>query len=347
MWHQVVHALTSLFEPRKRKGTRRRAVERIAVNLSVETALESMIGCQVEYESKEHGKGKGKLLGYKAAGVRYGDTSGGLTTDGHCRVMFDVGHPSTGGSGEWNLAMAGVKVLSPRQVDTSKYKTVLQDNGKACREFELGALVKKEPPEVDAHWHAIQRGFVGGRRANRRQRGANRDGEDAGRAVGEDVPANEVFEVVKIGIDREIFDLCRREGLIFYDHPHDGSETVPEDFLVVKPIAADAEAFEDLDTLKAKLENPDPELVDEETRRDELLAKWGVFCVHDMAVAVSNSPQEIGDMFVAMSALRERAGLDEADEAEGDVAEAASSQLDQGTSDADLSEAAGREEQSD
>jgi len=43
----------------------------------------------------------------------------------------------------------------------------------------------------------------------------------------------------------------------------------------------------------------------------EFLAKWGIFSIHEVALAVSNSPQQVGDMYVAMSNLRERAGLDE------------------------------------
>ena len=45
----------------------------------------------------EHGDGT--VLGWKHGGERHGDTSGGLQSDGYCRVKFDSGK---GGNG-WNV----------------------------------------------------------------------------------------------------------------------------------------------------------------------------------------------------------------------------------------------------
>ena len=80
--------------------------------------------------------------------------------------------------------MAGLKVLSPRQVDTAKFKTVREENGTPCREFEVGSLVKKELTAVDRPGWTQFGGdvFGGGSRRRHQKRGAKakRGGEDGG-----------------------------------------------------------------------------------------------------------------------------------------------------------------------
>lgn len=313
---EVVDALTALFQP-KAKGKKDADTP---VKLTPANARDSMIGCRVEYSSDEQhyasSGGKGKLLGYKADGVRVGDTSGGLQSDGYCRIMFESGHPSSGGQGEYNVPMSGTTVFAGKEVDTAKYKTVTKEDGTPSRDFEIGSTVKKEPPQQPSgpmDDFGFFGGPGGGRRARRAVRAAppGRAGGQAGGANGtpisEDVPATEVFEVVTIGLPEETFEAARMEGLIQYEHSHDGSEIVKSDFLVLKPLSADVDAFEKMDDFVASLTGDKYEDLD----APEFLAKWGIFSIHEVALAVSNSPQQVGDMYVAMSNLRERAGLDE------------------------------------
>ena len=53
------------------------------------------VGCRVTHA--EHGDGT--VLGWKHSGDRTGDTSGGLQSDGYCRIKFDSGK----GGGGWNV----------------------------------------------------------------------------------------------------------------------------------------------------------------------------------------------------------------------------------------------------
>lgn len=54
---------------------------------------------------KNIAQGQGTLLGWKVEGKRYGDTSGGLVSDGYARVAFD----SMGSA--WNVSMDGLKII--------------------------------------------------------------------------------------------------------------------------------------------------------------------------------------------------------------------------------------------
>ena len=47
---------------------------------------------------------RGTLLGWKVNGMRYGDTSGGLSSDNFCRIDFARGGP-------YNVGMGGAKVV--------------------------------------------------------------------------------------------------------------------------------------------------------------------------------------------------------------------------------------------
>jgi len=77
--------------------------------------------------------GTGTLIGVKFGGVRHGDTSGGLVSDGYCRVLFDTG--SHAGSAN-NLAFEHVTILPATHVpgaeaekDEEQYKQVCDASG--------------------------------------------------------------------------------------------------------------------------------------------------------------------------------------------------------------------------
>ena len=136
---EVVHALTSPFKPKEAKKSGEE--KPVPIKLTVESARESMIGCEIV---DANGRDRtGKLLGYKIEGTRYGDTSGGLASDGYCRIYYETNHPSTGGKGGYNVSMAGITVTSTKEKDTTKYKTKTNEDGSPCRDFEIGSLVKK------------------------------------------------------------------------------------------------------------------------------------------------------------------------------------------------------------
>ena len=65
---------------------------------AVLTHANASIGLRVHTTTSHSGKtGDGTLLGWKHSGSRSGDTSGGLSSDGYCRVDFDSGGP-------WNVS---------------------------------------------------------------------------------------------------------------------------------------------------------------------------------------------------------------------------------------------------
>jgi hypothetical protein len=51
-------------------------------------------------------RGEGTLIGWKSDGQRSGDTSGGLNSDGFCRIDFDTSDP-------WNVPMSSCQLLQP------------------------------------------------------------------------------------------------------------------------------------------------------------------------------------------------------------------------------------------
>jgi hypothetical protein len=67
------------------------------------TVSNAKVGIRV-YTSKKHSSktGAGRLLGWKVAGSRTGDTSGGLSSDNYCRIDFDSG-------GGWNVSMQAAR----------------------------------------------------------------------------------------------------------------------------------------------------------------------------------------------------------------------------------------------
>ena len=227
---EVVHALTTLYKAKAKKIDG----PPVGQQLTEKSAKESMLGCPVEVKVPGRPDGKGKLLGYKVAGNRYGDTTGGLGSDGYCRVHFESGHPQRRSSGAWNVPMSDVTIFpsTASQEYSSTYKTVLQDDGSPLREFDVGTLVKVEPPPEPQRDpfgfggyhdpHARRRG-----RGRGRGRGAEADrvlyaggpfGGDGGppspTASTEDTKASDVFEVVKIGITEEQYNAARGGGLI-------------------------------------------------------------------------------------------------------------------------------------
>tara|TARA_B110000208_G_scaffold45824_1_gene60773 strand:+ start:214 stop:1413 length:1200 start_codon:yes stop_codon:yes gene_type:complete len=71
------------------------------------TVSNAKVGIRVHTSKSHSGKtGAAKLMGWKVAGKRSGDTSGGLSSDNYCRVDFDSGGP-------WNVSRRRVLVLSP------------------------------------------------------------------------------------------------------------------------------------------------------------------------------------------------------------------------------------------
>ena len=60
------------------------------------TATNAVMGMMVNVPGSGSHTGVGKLIGWKAAGVRHGDTSNGLWSDDFCRISFAQGR---GGGG--------------------------------------------------------------------------------------------------------------------------------------------------------------------------------------------------------------------------------------------------------
>ena len=73
---------------------------------AVLTTTNASIGAAVTTEKLfEGGKtGRGTLLGWKVAGNRFGDTTGGLSSDNYCRVDFADGGP-------WNVKMCDISLV--------------------------------------------------------------------------------------------------------------------------------------------------------------------------------------------------------------------------------------------
>ena len=70
------------------------------------TGANAVIGASVMTSSGSGSRtGAGTLLGWKVAGTRTGDTSGGLSSDGYCRVDFRSGGP-------YNVAMKNVNIVA-------------------------------------------------------------------------------------------------------------------------------------------------------------------------------------------------------------------------------------------
>ena len=61
--------------------------------------------CQIGRRVTHAYRGAGSLLGWKLAGERHGDTSGGLVSDGYVRVDFDLGGP-------YNVSMATCTIVN-------------------------------------------------------------------------------------------------------------------------------------------------------------------------------------------------------------------------------------------
>ena len=66
------------------------------------TASTAVVGMRVNVSGTGSHTGGGTLLGWKVSGNRFGDTGGGLSSDGYCRVFFG------GRDGSYNLPMSSV-----------------------------------------------------------------------------------------------------------------------------------------------------------------------------------------------------------------------------------------------
>eukprot|EP01043_Picozoa_sp_COSAG02_P039324 COSAG02_NODE_3097_length_7379_cov_2.471154_3_plen_1248_part_00 len=143
---EVVHALTTVYKPSGKKLDEFTADGMI---LTVENASESMLGSRAETTD---GKGKGKLVGYKVGGVRVGDTSGGLASDGFCRVNFAEGHPGGRGKGGWNVPMATIRVFSKLSApDPATFRASKTEADELIRDFEAGGFAILDPDADGKH----------------------------------------------------------------------------------------------------------------------------------------------------------------------------------------------------
>ena len=75
------------------------------LSTSTLTGSNAAVNMRVSRPGSGRHSGPGTLLGWKVNGARFHDTSGGLASDGYCRVDFDNG-------GAWNVPMAEVSPLA-------------------------------------------------------------------------------------------------------------------------------------------------------------------------------------------------------------------------------------------
>ena len=143
---EVVYALTTVYKP---SGKKLDEVATDGMILTIENASESMLGSRAETTD---GKGKGKLVGYKVRGVRVGDTSGGLESDGYCRVDFESGHPAGRGTGGWNIPMHTIRVFSKLAApDPATFCASKTEDDELIRDFEAGGFAILDPDADGKH----------------------------------------------------------------------------------------------------------------------------------------------------------------------------------------------------
>jgi hypothetical protein len=297
---EVVHALTTVYKPAGKLFVEETTQ---GVKLMADTAKESMIGCRVEVDlDGPRAKGTGTLIGFQFNGIYHGDRDLRLGfTNGFCRVDFKEGNPaSVDGRGGWNLKADKVTVFpkKPSAPDPSTFRAATTADGEPSRDFEVGGFVKHVLRDDDEHDH-LMRGRV--RRSFRpppHLRGPTRDkGGSTPAQPGVDPDA--IFVVTKLTVSEVVAAAIGDMAL--------GGGTSKSDFVVVKPIDPDAgepklieaDSFaEDLAEVLAQADEKDA---------TTLLARFGIYLKQEMVVMVSNKTQEVGDISVAMSSLRERA----------------------------------------
>ena len=152
--------------------------------------------------------------------------------------------------------------------------------------------------------------FFGGRgfhaRASRGGRGRGGAAGGASPAAEEDVDVSEIYEVVAIGLPEAVFKHARDIGWIDWEDPYPPhKETAASNYIAVKPLDEKAEQPTKLSEFIRV--SAATRIGDDEDPSDVLAKTFGIYCRAEIALAESNSPQQIGDMSVAMSALRERA----------------------------------------
>jgi hypothetical protein len=115
---------TNIARLTKPSDSERSSFESQTGQVQVLTAENAKIGLRVTYGGSGGGShtGPGNLLGWKVSGTRYGDTSGGLSSDGYCRIRFDNG-------GGYNVSMGGTRIVgdvtpSPSRPITHHYLPV-------------------------------------------------------------------------------------------------------------------------------------------------------------------------------------------------------------------------------
>ena len=111
------------------------------------TASNAVVGMQVNVPGTGSHTGAGTLLGWKVSGNRFGDTDGGLSSDGYCRVFFG------GRDGSYNLPMSSVTGVGGAGGD----KAAAADDGgtlnKATFEgYYFEAVVKDKATLPDVGW---------------------------------------------------------------------------------------------------------------------------------------------------------------------------------------------------
>eukprot|EP01043_Picozoa_sp_COSAG02_P008366 COSAG02_NODE_266_length_26580_cov_9.209207_14_plen_1251_part_00 len=374
---EVVHALTTVYKPSGKK------VDEIAVDgvvLTAENASESMLGSRAETTDS---RGKGKLIGYKVGGVRFGDTSGGLASDGYCRVDFESGHPGGREKGGWNIPMNTIRVFTKLSApDPGTFRASKTEDGELIRDFEAGGFAILDP-DADGKHKTVPFGTKGydccifcGMFGPSPQSGSNycrkckkcevccgaapECAYGSLQQEGMEEAEQAVFEILRVGIPMACFDAMvailpqiqeelsdpvqprGRRGGRATEQKAAGVLATASDFLVVQkldPMAKTEPKERERDGKRAETAGAQEGSKMEEGEEDEkeedggdqdminfdpssfptdlqsavegehltglrMLARFGIYHKSSLVVAVSNLVQEVGDVGVAMKALR-------------------------------------------
>lgn len=106
------------------------------------TPTNAKVGMRVFMASDDDGHtGAGTLLGWKVDGERTGDTSGGLRSDGYCRVDFDDG-------GAWNVNMSECTLIANDRTEEKLGLSCLAATARTSTEEAGEALHGPSSPEA-------------------------------------------------------------------------------------------------------------------------------------------------------------------------------------------------------
>jgi hypothetical protein len=113
---------------------------------AVLTASNASVGLAVSMAGTGSRTGPGRLLGWKLDGVRTGDTSGGLSSDGYCRVNFERG-------GGWNVPMDKVHLAGDGTV-ASGAVTFQGGRCHSCLQWNAASTLLEKTSESDGDYHS-------------------------------------------------------------------------------------------------------------------------------------------------------------------------------------------------